>query len=265
MALALNNADPDAFKSFSEKYKDLGRILYRDGVLSFIVIRNVFNQKKLSSIADNIAVAFNDAINNFGFLIINTCKVCNTPNCDTYQVIDGVIYCVHNQCKINSINSQISEIYENESKGNYLTGAIGGLIGAFLGAIPSIIVIVAFSRISAWLFALIPIVSYYGYTLLNGKRKNFMMVFIVIFTLISTIFSYNFAMYFTLSATYGGISLSEFSTIISMISTEYLEDLLKCILFSGIGVLLSWRLISNTTNKQLKKIQSNNSDNQQSK
>ena len=61
---------------------------------------------------------------------------------------------------------------ENEVKNNYFIGIIGALIGAFIGAIPWILMYVFANMMYAILAILIVICSFYGYKITKAKIAN---------------------------------------------------------------------------------------------
>lgn len=101
------------------------------------------------------------------------CPLCGLPHCDSYAFWDEANRPVHTACIENRVTlPPKDETYTPTPKGSYVLGAIGALIGAFIGALPNIVQATNKGKLSAILYAFIPLFSGLVYRLLRGKQNN---------------------------------------------------------------------------------------------
>lgn len=144
--------------------------------------------------------------------------------------------------------------------GSYVTGALGALAGAVVGALPAFLGLVWLEIVSAWLFLLIPVGSYYGYKLCRGKMNAAAGIFAVVcsaFGLAVTILAWDVAVncaQFDLSVA-DAIRLTNYFTF-EQFTPEYWAWLkpnaASIVVFYILGVVCSLGIVRRTNRTELK-------------
>ncbi len=148
--------------------------------------------------------------------------------------------------KFNEKQNQIIEsIKKEESKNNQLLrGIFFAIIGALLGAIPSILVY--FGGYMLWLlYVLIPLMSFYLYKKGRGPQQPNVPILIGFISFTVGIGSLLYIWYDM--ATFYGVSLGDLFGI-AEISSALLGDLMFCVLGNIFGIYASWKFIYSRTN-----------------
>jgi len=188
------------------------------------------------------------------------CGICSGSGADAYvQRVDGVVIydAVHREC-MNKIQTEANVIQE-ENPGSYGMGILGALIGAIVGIIPAFIGIYVMNIVSAWLFALIPIATYYGYKKMKGKMNNAAPIFAILFSLIG-LGLLLLVLDVCVNLEYGaGIGDAIYTTIQNtfvMYSAEYWSwitpNIGKIILFFVLGLVFSISIVGKTNKSNVK-------------
>lgn len=113
------------------------------------------------------------------------CPYCNNEMCDSVAIVNGRYVPVHRHCLTEQTRAETSKARINEESGNYLTGFIGALLGAIVGCIPNIILIFAVQREYGILYMLIPLASYFGYTLFKGRIGGVARVMVIVCSILA--------------------------------------------------------------------------------
>lgn len=186
------------------------------------------------------------------------CRICALSSPDSYMLLPGSGYdAVHRVC-VDRLHTETAH-QAQVNPGSYLTGAIGALIGAVIGALPSILLICTLGVISAWAFMLIPICTYYGYKLLRGKMTGAVTVISILFSFVGLafvlfvwdiatnliVYDFGLSAAIRLSAYYAtvGFSLSYWSWL--------LADLFDILLFFVLGIVFSISIIRKNNRRDL--------------
>lgn len=140
---------------------------------------------------------------------------------------------------------------EEQTKNKYLLGVIGALIGAFIGAIPWVLMYVFANMMYAILAILIVLFSFYGYKITKAKMDRKLPVILSITSLISITVTMFIIIPISLMAKENmPISIEnlqilyQYEEFTSAIITDYVVALLFCVLVIG-GIIYN-------LNKQLK-------------
>ena len=142
---------------------------------------------------------------------------------------------------------------ENQTNGSYLLGLIGAILGTLVGLIPNLLTAVYTETIYSILFALIPICAMLGYKLLKGKMDTGSIIIVVVLSLISVplMVVLELAFYFVRDGFSLGFALSRSVQLLTEpgVLSELGGELVKRVLFMGLGIWVAWRFMSNQTNR----------------
>ena len=142
---------------------------------------------------------------------------------------------------------------ENQTNGSYLLGLIGAILGTLVGLIPNLLTAVYTETIYSILFALIPICAMLGYKLLKGKMDTGSIIVVVVLSLISVplMVVLELAFYFVRDGFSLGFALSRSVQLLTEpgVLSELGGELVKRVLFMGLGIWVAWRFMSNQTNR----------------
>ncbi|MBU1145373.1 MAG: hypothetical protein KJ971_05910 [Firmicutes bacterium] len=203
-----------------------------------------------------------DSINAFQFYELHQyqeCVICHKVRHEEkldYRVWDVSYVPVHPKCAADHVKDVKQSVEKENSKSNRLIlSIILSLVGAFVGLIPLVMILYISDAFYAILYALIPLGGFYGYKLGKAPRKTYMIYIIIIISVLIVVafelFTWNIL---ALSLDYTLSGLLEDSTY----QYVFLNELLISLLFLGIGIFISWKLISNTSDKQINKIETLN-------
>lgn len=190
------------------------------------------------------------------------CAVCSRGGADSYIVRNDkrpVYDCVHREC-INKLQADISAKTE-ENPGSYGMGVLGAAIGAIVGIIPAFIGIYFLNIISAWLFMLIPVATYFGYKRLGGKLDRAATACSIIFSLLGMGFLF-LVLDVCLNMEYGNPLGMAIASTIQYTFVNYSADywswlspnIGQMIMFYAIGLIFSLRIISRTHKAELNSV-----------
>lgn len=127
--------------------------------------------KKLLSFIDY----FFPLLRRYGASEAHNCIKCGAQITDggTWKLINNVAYHMHTDCEFEAC-SELERAYnepEEAENGSFLTGALGALAGAIIGAVP--VAALRYFGYPGYLFgALIGFLSYKGYTVGKGKKAK---------------------------------------------------------------------------------------------
>lgn len=178
------------------------------------------------------------------------CFVCNNEAEDVVEeakisVKNGFAVYNHKEC-IAKYNQYIekTESIQDGKVAKLPFSIVMAIGGAFVGLIPNILSIVFANLLIGYLFALIPLGSFFGYKLGGAPQKKYMTVLIVVLSFISVALM---LLWF-----YTGIALElGFTDIMEMANFDeknmgiLIKDALISFLFVGIGIGISWKTITN--------------------
>lgn len=179
------------------------------------------------------------------------CPICGQFETDGLAFYAGNFQRLHLACLDQKLSHQQDTIQKNETRGSFITGISGAILGGICGILPNIITIMYFEHIYVILFALIPICIYYGYKVCRGRMNNAAVIITLVLSVFFLVFMNYLLLVFSVHKTYG---LWLFSNCLHLfLDPEYLKELLSGswtqILFLGLGMLYSWRMITENNTK----------------
>jgi cation transport ATPase len=176
------------------------------------------------------------------------CPFCGkNEDLDTKKIVKGVEVEIHQACATEFIEHAEKNLDQHEDK-PYVLGILFAIFGAFVGMIPSAIVLFQFGIISAWLFIIIPVASFYFY---KKSRSPKTMIAVLVVSIISVIVALflGFLHYLLIAISYG----QTFSELMVDNATLFYTDLAMIFFFAVVGVALSWRLLYKDTSSAARK------------
>ena len=162
---------------------------------------------------------------------------------------------------------------ENEVKNNYFIGTIGALIGAFIGAIPWILMYVFANMMYAILAILIVICSFYGYKITKVKIDKKLPIILSITSFVSITVTM-FVIIPICMMIQNGVEVSigtlqfiySYDQFLTAIVGDYIISLLFCIaIISGIIINLNKQIKNGVESKDIKIISQDSGDGTYSK
>lgn len=189
------------------------------------------------------------------------CGVCHKGSADSFAILNGICQPVHKDCLQQEMNRIHEKTENNQSKGTYLTGMIGAILGLAAGIFPSVISIYYTGKIYAAFFIIIPICIYFGYKLLWGKLTKFAVGLTVVLSIIS-IYVMNIVVVIMQYVLEDGIKMKEavnlyfdrLMTFDTWVKLTTNSDTLLCFLFIAIGIIIQWGQISKTNQGKINQI-----------
>jgi hypothetical protein len=189
------------------------------------------------------------------YLPFDTCFVCKQAQEEEleYKLYGQYHIPLHESCASSFVETVTKTIEAKDAKtGNLPLSIFLAVIGAFIGLIPIIIALFVLESYFAILYALIPLASFLGYKLGKAPRKNYMTAIIVFLSVAVTIFfEYSvWSIIFALDGVYFIDAIQDPEILAAVIG-----DMAIALLFIGLGIWISWKYISNTTTKALKRME----------
>ena len=175
------------------------------------------------------------------------CPVCGQGNCDCLAYYGGYRK-AHKACVTADLQEKNHSIEKNNKNGSFAGGFVGAVLGALVGVIPTVLLAVFANLISAWLFALIPVASFFGYKLFGGKLEGKLPMIFVILASLLTLPVLELAQFYAAVMEYWGTTLSLGETVLLYLQTMTPEDtvvnLLQPLLFMALGMFISRGVIT---------------------
>ncbi len=181
------------------------------------------------------------------------CPLCKGGGCDSMALLNDSYVPTHRTCVTSSVQGTLEKA-EQENTGNYLTGLIGALLGGLVGTLPNILAAVFLERVIAVLYALIPIFAYYGYKLFKGKMNKGAFVCALLSSAVNLFIMQYLYVYVIFVQRLGGM-LSPGDALyyyMDMLTGGNLTaDLAQSALFLGLGLWISWGVITRTAKQDI--------------
>lgn len=113
------------------------------------------------------------ALEKYGCTPPDKCLICGSGGCDALAYIEGYRP-VHSLCLKTRLDlpEQDETVHARPETISYFTGFAGALMGALIGAMPSLFQIIGSGRINTLMYAFIPIISALFYRLARGKKNQ---------------------------------------------------------------------------------------------
>lgn len=187
----------------------------------------------------------------------DTCAISGAANPDSLCLVPrGTLYSYQpvNAAVIRQQDTQIREkAEENEVNGSYAQGILGGFLGLLVGLIPNLLTILFAEKIFALLFALVPICAMYGYKLFKGKMGKGSVAIVIVLSLLGVVLIpyLELVIYFVKDSHFPVGQAFDIARLY-MTQPEFLSqiggEMLKLLLFMGLGIMIAWRIVSGQTN-----------------
>lgn len=210
--------------------------------------------------------AYTAALRENGVAPADTCAVSGREHPESLCLIasrDSVSYQPVCAAAVKNQNYQTQEQVEsNENSGNYITGFIGALLGMLVGLIPNLLTIIYMERIYSLLFMLVPLAAMFGYKLFRGKMNAASIVIVILLSLVGVLLIPYLEIVFYLVRD-EGIALGEALSFTAKyltdpanlsdpeVAADLRRELLQLLLFMGLGIFASWRIIKSKTNSSV--------------
>lgn len=205
-----------------------------------------FNMKK-EKIETNL-IKITTVLKSLGIECLDHCPFCGEKeDLDSTKIVKGLEVHVHQACVDEFIGKAEKNLDQHESK-SYGFGILYAFLGAILGAIPSAIVLFQFGIISAWLFIIIPVASFYFYKKSDSPKTLTAVLLISIISVVIALFL-GYINYYLIAVFYD----QTFAELMVDNLSLFLTDLAMIFFFSVVGVALSWRMLYKNTSSAARK------------
>ena len=143
-----------------------------DGAVVIVTIE-VPSEFYVKSTIHSVLAVVPDILSGAGRHPIDTCPLCGKGNCDTYAYLDDAYRVTHADCLEHKLELPANDRVEKPKiRGNYITGYVGAIIGAFIGLIPNWTQAFSSGRITPLFYAFVPIFSALIFRLMRGKADR---------------------------------------------------------------------------------------------
>ena len=177
------------------------------------------------------------------------CPICGNGSCDSAVYYNGAFQKVHANCITAAMDHLTQKANKNQLNGSYPLGILGALLGGLVGILPNLLTIWFTETIYVLLYALIPICIYWGYRLFRGViNKSAIIITIVLSVLYLFIMEFVLLVISVYIETNGLLLIKEcFEAFIDpVVFREIFSDMITSFVFLALGILYSWRMISET-------------------
>ena len=204
--------------------------------------------------------AITEALRLNGIGPADTCAISGAPRPESLCLapVDGLVS-LQPVCAA-AVRSQEAatreKVEENQENGSYALGFVGALLGMLVGLIPNLLTILFAERVSALLFALVPIASMFGYKLMKGKMSKGSVVIVILLSLLGVLVIPFLELVFYFVRDYGAPVGEAISTAGQLMGSpeflsEILSELLQLLVFMALGILFAWRYMSGNVNSNV--------------
>lgn len=244
--LTVTTSDPGKYNMDQIKSADpmVKKVRYKDGKL-MIAFRT--KAKELVSPIRTVLTA----LSSLGFEPTQECPVCGQTGCDCAIFLKNEFRLAHTAC-LDTLDSDAAQTKQSGEKGSLLLGILGAFLGMIVGTLPNTFTILDMQMEYSIFFALIPICAYFGYKLLHGKMKRPIPLIVSVIMSVLGVFMLMFEVVTISVMKEMEIETGEFFTVFGILIKEsemwsaILTDSFQEFLFTGLGLLVAWRIIAST-------------------
>ncbi len=208
---------------------------------------------------DKKKVYFETLINNltnvfkeYDILDNSNCCLCGSEKEDeevTYNIYKGLYIATHKTCIEASYEQERALIEaENANISKLPISIVFAIVGAFVGLIPAMIVVVGFGWLFGILFALSPFCAFFGYKLGKAPLRWYATLTAAVSSVIATVLIV--VVCYALLASLAEVS---FADLIADPESGFTSLLLQGVLFDVVGIAIAWNYITKTTNTKVQK------------
>lgn len=245
-----------------ETHKQLKQAIGKVPIGSFNddFIQAIFSKGSNDAVIENFETTTQilaDELPRLGVAPADLCFYCGEGSCDTKLLDNGIVKPIHSRCKVEQADKLIAEIEDNQQNGSMLMGLLGAILGGIVGSLPSFLLMRFGEMVSGYLFALIPLASFFGYKIFKGVLNGAVPFIVSIISLLCTVALTFFAMYSFAVADLtpfeiarleaGGQSLLQLyleALTEPDIRGEFFSALVQPIVFCCLGIFIAWKGIS---------------------
>ncbi len=235
-------------KALNKENKKLRFVRGKDGVIVYIQVGKQNPEEDWRAQTREVL----SILRRVGVRPASVCTMCGQRGGDAL-IGGGAFYVpVHRHCVDEKENQAVVLAERNDAEGNYITGIIGALLGAFVGVIPSLVTTLFMEKIYALLFALIPLCIYGGYKLFKGKMNRVVIVLSVILSVLSVFMLDMEVLIFSIINDYG-VTFKDSCDLIAIAASEdstfwgaVLTDSIVPLIFVALGIFIAWGQIRKT-------------------
>lgn len=177
------------------------------------------------------------------------CVICRKEKDEAIEshMINENLLPTHKTCFEEFKTYHINEVLKNEANvKNYPKSIAFAILGAIIGYLPFLLILLFTNYMLGILFVLIPLASYYGYKMGKAPLNKNSTIVIVVSSLV--VFLIGVLLYLLLVQKALGNSFSETLKLCT-------GDIIYCLIFGLIGIIYSYRIITKDTNEnKLKKL-----------
>lgn len=239
----------DVIKLVRKELKFQGMIVKSVGLAEnalFIFINTVINTDKLIEKIKNVV----KVLKTLNISELDYCPFCgSSEDLGDFRMIEGIKVRVHNHCVTEFLESAETKLSEHEAK-SYVKGLLYGLFGALIGAIPAFIILFWFGFYSAWLFVIIPLVSFWMYKKSGSPKTMISVIYVTVLSLILALLIgllYYQALLYAYQMTFSDMFANP------ELTGYFYTDMAMILVFSLIGILVSWNFMYKNTSNSLRK------------
>ncbi|MDP2425641.1 MAG: hypothetical protein U1C51_05010 [Candidatus Izemoplasmatales bacterium] len=225
--------------------KDTVKVMFLGrGLSSFEKFSQTITQKM-----DSMIVAFQ----HLGLEQHQECTFCHTElesEAPELRNFNGYFVPIHQSCA-EVLIEQIEQkaVHEKKNLSKLPFSLLLALIGAFIGLIPQAIALLGAQYYVGILYAIVPLGALLGYRLGKAPRTKIMIASVVVITFIVTI-SFTF-LYFSMLVIEAGYQSLQAAMQYSDIQRIFYTEMFTTLLFSALGIWVSWRaILKYTSNKE---------------
>ncbi len=191
-----------------------------------------------------------DKFESLGLAPLTSCPFSGNSESLTPRILNHALLFTSDEAYQQYVSHIDQVIKDEKALAKYLpTSILLAIVGAIIGALPSLAIAIAMDSIFALLTALIPIASFVGYKLGRGPKTAISLIIVSAISLIAGatfITIYYQILLMSLDVTWADLFAN------SEASIGFFKDLGLTLLFTGIGVLISWSYLRRQTVNVLK-------------
>lgn len=257
IVVANRNEDRKTLKQVQAQLREKGLqtgCMWTKGRISFFLSR-----EKLGAMPEEEWVgACLGALESAGVEPETKCPFCAGEGCDAAAFAIGDYRPVHSSCLEKRASALEERARDDEFSGSHVSGALGAVIGMFVGTVPSLIAAVLLERVFVLLMALIPLCVYYGYRICHGRMDKTPLVLCLLLSPAGV-----FALGWETEAARllrwrPGLGVGRLFDMLGMLMrrpenwTNMLREYSMAFLYVAIGIFIVWSVISRTSRSDAK-------------
>ena len=220
------------------------------GVLTLSLSVRRYEKSAADAVRETLA-----AVSAAGYEPLDVCPLCGSGGCDSVYLEGSSLRLAHRSCLSKRAYEANQSVRKNKLRGSRLLGTFGALLGMLVGIVPTLLSVLFAEREYALLFAVVPLMAYYGYKLFYGKMDRYALVIAIVMSVLGVyVLAFSFAVVSEMTGSgyplYAAVIIfAEYASVFDnwlMITRSSAAEFF----FAGIGIWLFWRVISDTVEKR---------------